>query len=146
MRRPSSITRGNLSREQSRKNIWRLSGASGVIDRAIGRHRGDRKKMSSRNALARARDAQTAWEIEQCFRAGTRPDRPLWVSLLRLRPHTGRTHQIRVHLADEQMPVVGDATYGLKSLALARLRDDASAFPELCRFPQLGSACGRERA
>ena len=115
--------------------VWgRPDRFSGVIDRAIGRHRGDRKKMSSRNARARARDALTTWQVEQCFHTGTRQDRPLWVSLLRLRPHTGRTHQLRVHLADEQMPVVGDATYGLKGSALARVREDGSAFPELCRF------------
>ena len=92
--------------------------------------------MSSRNALARARDAVTTWKVEQYFRAGTRQERPIWVSLLRLRPHTGRTHQLRVHLADEQMPVVGDATYGLRGSALARLREDGLAFPELSRFPR----------
>ena len=117
--------------------VWgRPDRASGVIDRAIGRHRADRKRMSSRNTLARAKDAVTTWKIEQCFRAGARQDRPIWVSLLRLRPHTGRTHQLRVHLADEQMPVVGDATYGLRGSAIARLREDGLALPELSSFPR----------
>ena len=38
--------------------------------------------MSSRNALARAKDAVTTWKVEQCFTVGARQDRPIWVSLL----------------------------------------------------------------
>ena len=40
-----------------------------------------------------------------------------WLALLRLRLHTGRTHQIRVHLAHIGHPVFGDPTYGGRSLA-----------------------------
>ncbi len=109
---------------------------SGVIDRPIGRHRADRKKMSSRSALVSAKDAVTTWRVEQCFRAGARQGRPIWVSLLRLRPHTGRTHQLRVHLADEQMPVVGDMTYGLRGSTLSRLCEYGLEIPELSGFPR----------
>jgi 23S rRNA pseudouridine1911/1915/1917 synthase len=38
----------------------------------------------------------------------------VWVSFLRLKPRTGRTHQLRVHLADFGFPIVGDKIYGHK--------------------------------
>jgi len=75
----------------------------GRVDLPIGRHPRDRKRMSTRTNSPR--EAHTAWRVAEPFAASGR-------ALLEVRPETGRTHQIRVHLASSGMPIVGDAVYG----------------------------------
>ncbi|AUB77854.1 RNA pseudouridine synthase [Spiribacter roseus] len=85
--------------------------AGGSVDAAIGRHPRDRLRMAVRQGVdnngdpigAGVKPAVTHYRIEARFPAHT---------LLRCRLETGRTHQIRVHMAHIQHPIVGDALYG----------------------------------
>lgn len=83
--------------------------ASGRVDQPIGRHPRDRKRMSVREG---GREAHTAWRVVRRFPASG-------VAHVEIRPETGRTHQIRVHLSSAGMPIVGDQVYGRAS---ARMR------------------------
>jgi 23S rRNA pseudouridine1911/1915/1917 synthase len=86
----------------------------GLIDRPIGRHRSDRKRMSSIHSLKKSRAALTEWAVEEWFAlVGVKRVRTE-VTLLRLRPRTGRTHQLRVHFSDLGHALVGDRVYGSK--------------------------------
>ena len=90
----------------------------GIVDQQIGRHPTQRKKMSSAGRTGRR--AVTHWRVLQRFEQ----DR---LTLVELTLETGRTHQIRVHFAEMQRPVVGDPVYGgagrTKSLGDPELRN-----------------------
>jgi 23S rRNA pseudouridine1911/1915/1917 synthase len=77
----------------------------GTIDAPIDRHPHNREKMAVRQG---GRDAITHWEVRERY-AGT-DGKPV-ASLIECRLETGRTHQIRVHLAHIGHPILGDETY-----------------------------------
>ena len=82
---------------------------SGTVDAPIGRHPTDRKKMcvTERNS----KHAVTHWEVVARFRGYTH---------IRCRLETGRTHQIRVHMAHIGHPILGDTVYGHKKTELGQ--------------------------
>ncbi len=82
---------------------------SGTVDAPIGRHPTDRKKMcvTARNS----RNAVTHWEVVRRYRGYTH---------IRCRLETGRTHQIRVHMAYIGHPILGDTVYGHKKKELGQ--------------------------
>ena len=82
---------------------------SGTVDAPIGRHLTDRKKMcvTQRNS----KPAVTHWEVVQRYRGYTH---------IRCRLETGRTHQIRVHMAYIGHPILGDTVYGHKKPELGQ--------------------------
>jgi 23S rRNA pseudouridine1911/1915/1917 synthase len=100
----------------------------GAIDAAIGRHPVDRKRMSVRTEGGRsARSTYTVLEaLDGC-------------ALVRVKIHTGRTHQIRVHLASLGHPVAGDAIYGGTRPAASRRASSRAALESLTR-PALHAA------
>jgi 23S rRNA-/tRNA-specific pseudouridylate synthase len=81
--------------------VWgRLRSQSGTITEPIGRNPVHRKRMAVRRT---GRAAVTSFQVVEQFPSAT---------LVRLFPKTGRTHQIRVHLAAIGHPILGDAVYG----------------------------------
>ena len=80
----------------------RLAPHSGRIDAPIGRHQIQRKKMAVRPQ--NGREATTTWQVREEFAAP--------FTFVELGLETGRTHQIRVHMASLGCPVAGDSMYG----------------------------------
>ena len=77
---------------------------SGVVERAISRHPVHRERMTTGEG---GRPARTDWEVLETFGQAA--------ALVRCRIHSGRTHQIRVHLKSIGHPLLGDRTYGWRA-------------------------------
>ncbi len=86
----------------------RLEPEQGVIEAPLGRHPVRRKIIA---VVEGGREARTAYRVQQYFKGFT---------LLQVVPQTGRTHQIRVHLAAIGFPVMGDPVYGINWPRLQR--------------------------
>jgi 23S rRNA pseudouridine1911/1915/1917 synthase len=103
----AALTRQLRAREVERRYlalVWgHLDSARGVVDAPIGRSGRTPTRMA---VTARGREARTRYELRAAY------GDPVEVSLLECRLETGRTHQIRVHLAAIGHAVVGDARYG----------------------------------
>lgn len=94
----------SLDREYRAVIHGKLKNQEGIVDAPIGRSQTDRKKMcvTERNS----KNAVTHYQVLEEYRS---------FSFLKLRLETGRTHQIRVHMAHLGHPVAGDPVYGPKN-------------------------------
>lgn len=98
----------NLIEQLSERQLHRqylavVNGAmisGGTVDASIGRHPRDRKRMA---VIERGRPAITHYRVQKRYRTHTQ---------IRVKLETGRTHQIRVHMAHIRFPVTGDPVYG----------------------------------
>ena len=99
----------------------------GTVDAPIGRHPSDRKKMcvTQRNS----KPAVTHWEVVRRYRGYTH---------IRCRLETGRTHQIRVHMASIGHPILGDTVYGHKKPELGQSSQCLHAGALCFRHPRDG--------
>ncbi|WP_245424035.1 RluA family pseudouridine synthase [Methylovirgula sp. 4M-Z18] len=109
---------GSLVREY-RAFVWgEPERSSGSVDAPIGRHTHQREKMTIMRG-SKGREAVTHWEKLESFGGQA--------SLIACRLETGRTHQIRVHMAHIGHPLLGDAVYG------SGFKTKASRLPEAAR-------------
>ena len=99
---------------------------SGTVEAPIGRHHTDRKKMA---VVADGRNAVTHWRVLERYQGFT---------YVECRLETGRTHQIRVHMAANQTPLIGDTLYNTNASATLLGRQALHACRITFRHPYTG--------
>jgi 23S rRNA pseudouridine1911/1915/1917 synthase len=113
----TNFAQANLIRQFKAHNVLKiylvlvkghLTPEKGIIEAPIGRDPSHRKRMA---VVTEGREAHTRYQVIRYTANHT---------LLEVKPETGRTHQIRVHLSAIGYPVVGDTTYGVKSAYSSR--------------------------
>jgi 23S rRNA pseudouridine1911/1915/1917 synthase len=103
----------------------------GLVEGNIGRNPFDRKRMAVLRGQGRA--ARTRYTLLETFGAKEKP----FASLVECRLETGRTHQIRVHLAHIGHPLIGDATYGrARAAPRAKTPEETAAYGAATAFPR----------
>jgi len=132
LRAHTSLVRQLQDRSLSREYLGIVNGrltSGGTVNQPVGRHPVQRKRMA---VVVGGKPAVTHYRVERRFRSHT---------LLKLKLETGRTHQIRVHMAHLRQPLLGDPVYGgrprLPTDPDPRLIDAVSEF----RRQALHSAC-----
>jgi len=103
----------------------------GRIETLIGRSKYNRQKMSAE--VGSGKDAITNYKTIEVFKGKTIPD----ISLIECKLETGRTHQIRVHLAHQGNPILGDQMYGEKIRKIRDLDEQFSVLLENINFQAL---------
>jgi 23S rRNA pseudouridine1911/1915/1917 synthase len=110
--------------------VWGVpSPPTGMVDAPIGRSRKDPTRMTVSSS---GREARTRYEVQQVF------VEPIDAALLECRLETGRTHQIRVHLAAIGHPIVGDPRYRGKRAAFSTPRTFLHAHALAFDHPRTG--------
>ena len=103
----------------------------GRIETLIGRSKYNRQKMSA--DVGSGKNAITNYKTLEVFKGKTIPD----ISLIECKLETGRTHQIRVHLAHKGNPILGDQMYGKKIRKIRDLDEELSVLLENINFQAL---------
>ena len=136
----SQLSRQLMQRTVTRRYLALVEGKMplerGTVRAAIGRHQRHRKQMTVRHVGGRS--ATTHYHVLRRYGPA-----PIAYSLVEARLETGRTHQVRVHLAHVGHPVLGDATYGRRSAsswaALGVTRQLLHAYELSFRHPSTGA-------
>ncbi len=132
----SDIVHRNLAEQFKKRKIQKeyialvegkIRSKKGIVDLPIGRSVTRRTNM--RVSYVKGKDAVTTYEVIKCFDD---------YSLLKVMPKTGRTHQIRVHLAYLGHPVLGDKKYGVKNKYKVIARHALHAYKIIIRHPIIG--------
>lgn len=115
----SSQFKNRSTKKEYEAIAWGKMLLEGRFSTPIGRDKKNRQKMSSKSE--KTRNALTLWKVEKLFKYFTH---------LSLFPHTGRTHQLRVHLTEGGHSIVGDSMYGgpRKHRRFPKLNTEVSGF------------------